>query len=105
MKRIFNRHPTELNHRNLRHAENAAKHHIEQSKKKPGKEFVSTINSTIKSKAMFDKIKKINNKFTMKQTILQQQNQVVLEHTQVWFYTSKGKEFPQARVALHLMGQ
>ena len=33
----------------------------------------------MKSKVMFDKIKKINNKFIMKPTILQQQNQVVYQ--------------------------
>ena len=78
-KRLFQRHPKDANYQNWRHAENAAKHYIEEAKRNSWEKFASNINSKMKVKTLFDTVKKINNKFTMKQNILVEGGQIIHE--------------------------
>ena len=79
MKRLFNRHPTEDNYRNWRHAENTAKHYIQETKSKSWQDFATSISSRTKAKTMFEKLRKINNKFTMTPTILVERGQLIYD--------------------------
>lgn len=69
-KHIFRRHPTEVNQRSWRQAENNAKRHIAKSKKESWEEFTSTLNCFTPTNTIWNTLKKIKGTFDPTITVL-----------------------------------